>query len=99
LNPQIGKQLSIIDSSKQMLYSVLCYTEKLTTALNRYKDRNQQSVADMLCNAHKTEIGRHFLSVFRITSYIPYKSEYLKDTETLFNDFRILSASHNWRLK
>jgi hypothetical protein len=99
LNPQIGAQLSVIDSSKHLLYSVLCYTEKMTASLSRYKDRDLQSVIDMLCNANKTEIGKHFLTIFRITSFIPFESEYLKDTEALFNDFRVLSANHNRRLK
>jgi ABC-type phosphate/phosphonate transport system substrate-binding protein len=99
LNPQIGTQLCIVDSSKQMLYMVLCYTEKLATAMKPYRDCNMQSIADMLCNTNKTEKGKHFLSVFRITSFIPFKSEYLRDTEQLFNDFRVLSANHNRRLK
>jgi ABC-type phosphate/phosphonate transport system substrate-binding protein len=99
LNPQIGAQLSVIDSSKYMLYSVLCYTEKMTTSLNRYKDRNLQSVADLLCNTNKTEIGKHLLSVFRVTSFIPFESEYLKDTEALFNDFKTLSTSKNRHVK
>jgi hypothetical protein len=99
LNPQIGAQLSVIDSSKYMLYSVLCYTEKLTTALNRYKDRNLQSIADLLCNTNKTANGKQFLSIFRITGFIPYKSEYLKDTEALFKESQILSAKHNRRMK
>jgi hypothetical protein len=64
LNPQIVTQLSVIDSSMQMLYSVLCYTEKLTTALNPYKDRNMQFIADLLCNAGKNgkrqTINEHF---------------------------------------
>jgi hypothetical protein len=99
LNPQIGAQLSVIDSSKQILYSVLCYTDKMTIALNRYKDRNPQSVVDILCDANKTEVGKHLLSVFRVTSFIPFKSEYLRDTEALFNDFRTLSMSKNRNVK
>ena len=99
LNPQIGAQLSMIDSSKYLLYSVLCYTEKMTTSLSRYKDRNLQSVSDMLCNANNTEIGKHLLNVFRVSSFIPFEDVYIKDTEDLFNDFRTLSANQNQRLK
>jgi hypothetical protein len=99
LNPQIGTQLSIIDSSKQMLYAMVCYTSKLTSIMTRYKDRNMQSISDLLCNINKTNEGSHYLSIFRINSFIPFKSEYLKDTEAMFNDFRVLSANHNRRLK
>jgi ABC-type phosphate/phosphonate transport system substrate-binding protein len=99
LNPQIGTQLSVIDSSKYLLYSVLCYTDKMTASLSRYKDRSIQSVIDMMCNANKTENGRQLLSIFRITSFIPFKSEYLKETEVLFNDFRTLSASEGRMVK
>ncbi len=99
LNPQIGTQLSVIDSSKRLLYSVLCYTEKMMMSLKPYKDCTIQSVIDMLCNADKTEIGKQFLTIFRITSHIPFESEYLIDTEALFNDFRTLSMSKNRRLK
>ncbi len=99
MNPQIGKQLSVIDSSKEMLYSVLCYTGKLISCLARYDDRNVQSVSDMLCNTNKIEAGRHFLNIFRITSFIPFESAYLNNTEALFNEFRGLQANPNWRLK
>ncbi len=91
MNPQIGAQLSIVDSSKQIFYSVLCYTGKMTASLNRYKDRNIQSVVDMLCSTDTTEVGRHFFSIFRITSFVPFKNAYLYDTEALFNDFKTLS--------
>jgi ABC-type phosphate/phosphonate transport system substrate-binding protein len=99
LNPQIGLQLSVIDSSNYMLYSVLCYTERLTAGLNRYKDRNVQTVTDLLCNTDKTEIGKRFLSVFRIVSFVPYKSEYLNNTETLFNEYKTLTLNKNRRVK
>ena len=99
LNPQIGTQLGILDSSKQMLYAMVCYTSKLTSIMARYNDRNVQSISDLLCNINKTNEGRHFLSVFRINSFIPFKSEYLKDTEAMFNDFKVLSANYNRRLK
>jgi ABC-type phosphate/phosphonate transport system substrate-binding protein len=99
LNPQIGNQLSVIDSSKHMLYAVLCYTEKLTAALKPYKDCDMQSVSDMLCNAQKTDQGRQLLSIFRISGFIPLKNEYLTDTETLFNDFRLLSDQQERRMK
>ncbi len=99
LNPQIGTQLSVIDSSKRLLYSVLCYTEKMTTSLNRYNDRDLQSVIDMLCNAHNTEVGKHLLNVFRVTSFIPFKREYLMDTEELFDEYMTLSKHLNRRVK
>jgi ABC-type phosphate/phosphonate transport system substrate-binding protein len=99
LNPQIGRELSVIDSSKQMLFSVLCYTGRLTSTLARYKDRDLQSISDLLCNTNNTEAGRHFLSIFRITSFVPFEGDYLNDTEMLFNDFTILWANRNRRLK
>ncbi|HEX9933663.1 MAG TPA: PhnD/SsuA/transferrin family substrate-binding protein, partial [bacterium] len=97
LNPQIGAQLSVIDSSKYMLYSVLCYTEKLTTSMARYHDRDMQSISDMLCNTNNTEIGKNFLSIFRVTSYVPFESTFLNDTEALFNEHRALSTKRNRR--
>lgn len=99
LNPQIGAQLCVIDSSKYMLYSVLCYTERLTADLNKYEDCNYQSVIDLMCNTNNTEAGKHFLSIFRIVSFVPFKSEYLKDTEMLFKDYKTLTLSKNRRVK
>jgi hypothetical protein len=99
LNPQIGAQLSVVDSSGKMLYSVLCYTDKMTGILNRYKDRNVKSVVDMLCSTDTTDAGKHFLSIFRITGFVPFEGGYLNDTETLFKDFSILSANHHRSLK
>jgi hypothetical protein len=58
-----------------------------------------QSVSDLLCNANKIEAGRHFLSIFRITSFIPFESAYLNNTEALFNDFKALSADNKRSLK
>jgi hypothetical protein len=91
LNPQIGTQLCIVDSSEKMLYSVLCYTGKMTATLNQYEDRNVQSVVDMLCSADTTDVGKHFLSIFRITGFVPFADTYLNDTEALFNEFTFLS--------
>jgi hypothetical protein len=91
MNPQIGAQMCIVDSSKQVLYSVLCYTGKMTASLNRYKDRNIQSVVDMLCSTDTTDVGRHFLSIFRITGFAPFAGTYLNETEALFNDFKNLT--------
>jgi hypothetical protein len=99
LNPQIGLQLCVVDSSEKLLYSVLCYTDKLTGILNRYNDRNMQSVVDMLCSADTTDAGKHVLSIFRISGFVPFESDYLNDTETLFKDFTILSADPHRRLK
>lgn len=99
LNPQIGVQLCVIDSSKYMLYSVLCYTERMTEEINKYEDRNYQTVIDLMCSTSTTETGKRFLSVFRIVSFVPFKSEYLKDTETLFNDFKALTLDTKRRVK
>ena len=95
LNPQIGAQLTVIDSSNYMLYSVLCYSEKLITVLDKYQDREVQTVIDMMCNTDHTKVGKRFLSVFRIVSLIPYKNEYLKDTEALFNNYNALTVKKN----
>jgi hypothetical protein len=92
MNPQIGIQLSVAETSKPMLYSVLCYTRKLTASLAKYQDRDIRSVEDMMCRMNDTESGRHFLGIFRITRFIPYRAEFLRDTEELVRDYEMLTA-------
>ena len=83
LNPQLGKQLKIIANSKPILYSALCYTEKL----KQHKNIFIQELVDSFCNVHKKSIGKNFLQIFRITQFIPYKDEYMNNTEELYNEF------------
>lgn len=87
LNPQIGKQLKIIDSSKPLLYGVICYTDRLQT----HKNIGLDEIIDNFCSMHKTKIGKHFLQIFRITQFIPFKDEYMKNSEELYKEFIELS--------
>lgn len=83
LNPQIGKQLKIIASSKPILYSAICYTEKLKQHNTVYIEE----LVDSFCTVHKKSIGRNFLQIFKITQFIPYKDGYMNNTEDLYNEF------------
>ena len=87
LNPQIGNQLKIIDSSKPLLYGIICYTDRLKT----HKNIEMEEIISNFCSMHKSKIGKHFLQMFKITQFIPYKEEYLTNTEELYKEFLELS--------
>ena len=87
LNPQIGKQLKIIGSSKPILYSVVCYSERL----KEHKNLTTAEIVDSFCTMHKNTLGRNLLQIFRITQFVPYKDEYMQNTEELFKEFLEIS--------
>jgi hypothetical protein len=51
LNPQIGSQLKIVDSSKPLLYGIICYTDRLQT----HKNIGLDEIVNNFCSMHKTK--------------------------------------------
>ena len=89
LNPQLEKQLKIIKKSGSILYSLLCYTERI----KGHKDFTLDELVQKLCDMSKSSTGRQFLNIFRVDGFIPFRNEYLKNTEDLYNEYNKLENS------
>jgi hypothetical protein len=95
LNPQFGHQLKLVASSKPLLYSVLCYTTKIKTQKLFTLDEFAQKLDKM----HESKVGKQFLTIFRIDSFVPFKYEYLADTEDLLNQYNKLTKGRSFELR
>ena len=91
LNPQLEKELKVIERSNPILYSLLCYTERI----KGHKDFTVNELIEKLCNMKNSVTGRQFLSIFRINSLIPFRADYLENTEDLYNRYNELENFSN----
>ncbi len=87
LNPQLGKQFKVIANSKPILYSAICYTEKL----KEHKNIDIKELIDSFCTVHNKRLGKHFLQIFKVSQFIPFKDEYMNNTEELYKEFIAVS--------
>ncbi len=90
-NPQLANELKVIDASKPILYSFLCYTDKIKD----HKGFRISELSQKLYEMNKSKVGQQFLNLFRITGFTPFKNEYLKNTEELYDEYKRLSSSKN----
>ena len=83
LNPQIGRQLRIVEASDQILYSIICYTDKL----KQHKNVSLDEIVTNFCNMNNSSMGKQFLQMFRIDQFVPFKDDYLVETEKMYKEY------------
>ena len=71
LNPQISKQLKIMDKSQLYINGFLCFS----------KDKKNKSIYDELkkriINMSKYDAGKQILQILKVNNITPYKEEYI----------------------
>jgi ABC-type phosphate/phosphonate transport system substrate-binding protein len=78
LNPQIEKQLVILERSPG-------YISMLISATDRLEDWARDMVLEETERMHTYPEGRQILTIMQMKQFFTFKPEYLKATETLFN--------------
>ena len=89
LNPQLGKQLKVLLSSEPLLTEVGCYTE------NSKDDPDMNFVLETTYNLHKNTHGKNLLKLLKIKKLLPYKTELIKNADTLYREFVLLKKKFN----
>lgn len=85
LNPQIGKQLKIIDQSPPCLRAFACYRPG-------YPREDRKTLNKSAVKLHTTEKGRQILTLFKTEKIIPYDPAFLASTEALVAEYEALKA-------
>ncbi|MCX6170478.1 MAG: PhnD/SsuA/transferrin family substrate-binding protein [Ignavibacteriales bacterium] len=86
LNPQVGRELKILASSKPLLLAVVCYTEK------EKKSKDFDLLKTTIYNLHETYAGKNFLKIFKMKKLVPFKNEFLTNITELFNDYAAIQS-------
>jgi len=81
LNPQIEKELTILESSPEFVFSIVCVRKSMT------KSENRDILEETLLFLHKESQGKQILTLFKIDKLMPFKPEYLTNGELLLKEF------------
>jgi len=88
LNPQLEKDLMILSYSEPLLTEIGCYTENSKNDPDL--DYNIKTTYELSRSTH----GRNLLKLLKIKQLLPYKDEYLKNTEKLFQEYNLLKQKY-----
>lgn len=83
LNPQVGKQLSILFTSPGLLVSVTCVRPGLDEATRKL-------IIDTTTDLEKETAGRQILTILQIEKVSRYRHEYMLSVEELYEKYKRL---------
>lgn len=78
LNPQISKEVKIIETSEPLLFGVIFFNTN-----NKDKDR-EKLVYDTLVSLNKDSYGKQLLNMFNVDKIVPFKEEYMQSFLKLY---------------
>jgi ABC-type phosphate/phosphonate transport system substrate-binding protein len=78
LNPQIGKELTVLLSSNKLMYGMLCFHRYLNADI-------KTQVINSALNMHTTVTGKQILTLFQIDRVTPFKMSLLDTTLSLLD--------------
>lgn len=81
LNPQVGKQLTVLRESKPMLLAISFYTEK------QKKAEDHELLTSAILKLHETAAGKNFTKLFRMKKFVPFKNDYMNNVTELYNEY------------
>lgn len=89
MNPQIARDMSVIETSPGFINGVLC--------LNKSLDETQARslIEEKLLNMKQETGGRQMMDLFRVDDFLPYEFRYLKDTFSVLQQVRALKPPRN----
>ncbi len=79
VNPQLGKELTVIASSKSMIGEISCIPSTVGKRL-------RESMDNAAVTLHETPAGRQIATLFRINRVIPFNPSYLEGLEDLLRE-------------
>lgn len=84
MNPQISKELTVIEESPNFINGVLCLNKSLT------EDDERSMIEEKLLNFKKEPGGQQMMDLFKIDDFLPYNDIYLHDTFEVIKRYRAL---------
>lgn len=83
LNPQIGRELTVIERLPKLAGGIIAMRRDLPEV---YKQRIRQA----LLTLHEDQEGRQLFLLFQLKKLVPYRPEYMQATEALYAEHRTL---------
>lgn len=87
LNPQIGNDLRVIAETGKLAGGVIALRKDLS---KQRKDK----IKEALLTLHEDPEGRQLFILFQLESLIPYRPEYMKETEAFLDEYRRLRKTN-----
>lgn len=72
LNPQINRQITILDKSPRLLTGIICFNKNIIGT------SKEELLISILDNLHKNDYGRQLLNLFSVDKLVPYDREHLE---------------------
>jgi ABC-type phosphate/phosphonate transport system substrate-binding protein len=85
LNPQIARELKVIASISRLAGGVIVLRQDLP-------EERKQKVSQALMTLHEDQEGRQMFVLFQLSRLTPFRPEYLRATEALYEEHRSLRA-------
>jgi len=85
LNPQIARELKVIASISRLSGGVITIRRDLS-------EERKQRIIQALQTLHEDQDGKQMFVLFQLSRLAPYRPEYLKETEALYEEQRSLRA-------
>lgn len=86
MNPQIAKDITIIEESPGFVNGVLCLNRSLTD-----EHDNRSLIEETLLNMKQTTGGEQLMELFDIDDFLPYEDAYLHDTFEVIKQYQTLN--------
>ncbi len=82
LNPQLGKDLQVLDASPSALPSVLCIRPDFRVDL-------KEALIDALSTLHEEPRGQQILMMFKVDGLVPFQVEFLGAAQQILTDHAV----------
>jgi hypothetical protein len=80
LNPQLGRELTILVESPNFVKAIIGINKKQRT--EEYRKLIEESLAEL----HQEPNGQQLLSIFRLEKLVPFKTEHLSSIKELLQE-------------
>ncbi|HHS13291.1 MAG TPA: hypothetical protein ENN03_05925 [bacterium] len=87
MNPQIAREMIVIQESPGFINGVICLSWTLTELKRR------STIEETLLNMKREAGGRQMMDLFKIHDFLPYDEKYLHDTFDLITRYRALKQA------
>ncbi|MBA4374540.1 MAG: hypothetical protein C0402_16945 [Thermodesulfovibrio sp.] len=79
LNPQLGKEMTVLLNSEKLLYGLFCFRKDLGADIKK-------RILDNALNMRTTPTGKQIFTLFQIENVTPFNPSYLTTTLALMNE-------------
>ncbi len=80
MNPKVGRDLIVLESSGELMASLLCFNTSLS-------EKDKEDIRSTALTFHEDPGGEQILALFRIEQVIKFEPRYLESMESLYGEY------------